>query len=42
MLIESFIGEALEKVEHEGLREAMAAIATEWLAAKPATKAKAG
>ena len=41
MLIELFIGEALEKVEHEGLREAMAAIARDWLAAKPATKAKA-
>jgi Fe-S cluster assembly protein SufD len=41
MLIESFIGEALERVEHEGLREAMAAVALEWLAAKPAAKAKA-
>jgi Fe-S cluster assembly protein SufD len=31
LLIESFIGEALEKVEHEGLREALAALAHDWL-----------
>ncbi len=31
LLIESFIGEALEKVEHEGLREALNALAHAWL-----------
>ena len=41
MLIESSSARPLEKVEHERLREAMAAIARDWLAAKPATKAKA-
>lgn len=33
LLIESFIGEAIDKVEHEGLREAMMEIAKRWLAA---------
>lgn len=36
LLIESFIGEAIEKVEHEGLREAMMALARGWLAGPPA------
>lgn len=31
LLIESFIGEALEKVEHEGLREALGVLAHAWL-----------
>ena len=31
LLIESFIGEALAKVEHEGLREALHALAHDWL-----------
>ena len=31
LLIESFIGEAIEKVEHAGVREALYAKATEWL-----------
>ncbi|MEI9902017.1 MAG: Fe-S cluster assembly protein SufD [Hyphomicrobium sp.] len=31
LLIESFIGEAIEKVEHEGLREALSALAHTWL-----------
>jgi Fe-S cluster assembly protein SufD len=34
LLIESFIGEALEKLEHEGIRDALRAVALEWLAAK--------
>lgn len=33
MLIQSFIGEALEKIEHEGIREAMMAKAVGWLQA---------
>ena len=32
LLIESFIGEAIDKVEHEALREAMMDIAKRWLA----------
>jgi len=31
LLVESFIGEALEKVEHEDVREAMTALARTWL-----------
>jgi Fe-S cluster assembly protein SufD len=31
LLIESFIGEAIEKVEHEGAREALQVIARQWL-----------
>ncbi len=31
LLIESFIGEAIEKVEHEGLREALMELAHAWL-----------
>ncbi len=31
LLIESFIGEALEKVEHEGLRDALGELAHNWL-----------
>lgn len=31
LLIEAFIGEALEKIEHEPVREALAAIAHDWL-----------
>lgn len=31
LMIESFIGEALDKVEHEGLREALASYAMQWL-----------
>ena len=34
LLVESFIGEAIDKVEHEGVREALAKTAREWLAAK--------
>jgi Fe-S cluster assembly protein SufD len=33
MLIESFMGEAIDKVEHDGLREAIAGIARDSLAA---------
>ncbi len=33
MLIDSFIGEAIDKVEHVGVREALRAKATEWLRA---------
>lgn len=32
LLIESFVGEAIDKVEHEALREAMMDIAKQWLA----------
>jgi FeS assembly protein SufD len=35
LLIQAFVGEALEKIEHEGLREALAASAAEWLRARP-------
>jgi Fe-S cluster assembly protein SufD len=35
LMIESFIGEALEKVEHEGLRTALAAYAMQWLGRSP-------
>jgi Fe-S cluster assembly protein SufD len=31
LLVTAFIGEALEKIEHEGVREALAIIATAWL-----------
>jgi Fe-S cluster assembly protein SufD len=31
LLIESFIGEALEKLEHEGIRDTLRAVALEWL-----------
>jgi Fe-S cluster assembly protein SufD len=31
LLIESFIGEAIAKVEHEDVREALAALARKWL-----------
>jgi Fe-S cluster assembly protein SufD len=31
LLVTAFIGEALEKIEHEGLREALATIAQRWL-----------
>lgn len=34
-MIESFIGEALDKVEHEGLREALASYAMQWLGRSP-------
>jgi Fe-S cluster assembly protein SufD len=34
LLIESFIGEALEKIEHEAIRDALRAVALQWLAAK--------
>jgi len=33
LLIESFIGEALDKVEHEGVREALSTMARDWLSA---------
>ncbi len=33
LLIESFIGEATAKVEHEGVREALESLARDWLAA---------
>ena len=32
MLVESFIGEAIDKVEHEGLRGVLAKLARQWLA----------
>jgi len=32
LLISSFIGEAIDKIEHEGVREAVAALAERWLA----------
>jgi Fe-S cluster assembly protein SufD len=35
LMIESFIGEAFEKVEHEGLRTALAAYAMQWLGRSP-------
>lgn len=35
LMIESFIGEALEKVEHEGLRTALASYAMQWLGRSP-------
>ena len=31
LLIESFIGEAIDKLEHEGLRSALSSLATNWL-----------
>jgi Fe-S cluster assembly protein SufD len=31
LLIESFIGEAIDKIEHEGLRTALSAMALDWL-----------
>jgi Fe-S cluster assembly protein SufD len=31
LLIEAFVGEAIEAVEHEGVREALAAVAAQWL-----------
>ncbi len=36
MLVESFIGEAIERVEHEGLRHCLMQTATAWLNALPA------
>ena len=33
LMIESFIGEAIDKVEHQGLKAALMAYATGWLAA---------
>ena len=33
MLVTAFIGEALETIEHEGVREALGAVAQGWLAA---------
>lgn len=35
LMIESFIGEALDKIEHEGLREALASYAMQWLGRSP-------
>jgi Fe-S cluster assembly protein SufD len=35
LMIESFVGEALDKVEHEGLRTALAAYAMQWLGRSP-------
>lgn len=34
LLIQSFVGEAIEMIEHEGLREALMRSATNWLAAR--------
>jgi Fe-S cluster assembly protein SufD len=34
LLIQSFVGEAIETVQHEGLREALIAIAAQWLKAR--------
>lgn len=36
LLIESFVGEALDKVEHEGVRNALQAMALDWLGANKA------
>ena len=36
LLIESFIGEAIDKVEHDGLKAALGEMAVEWLHAAPA------
>lgn len=38
LLIESFIGEALEQLEHEDVREALAVLARQWLAEAPLPK----
>jgi Fe-S cluster assembly protein SufD len=35
LLIQAFIGEALERIEHEDLREALAASSAEWLGVRP-------
>ncbi len=40
LLIESFIGEALDKVEHEGVREALSTMARDWLSAAAKHKHK--
>ena len=37
MLIESFVGEALEKIDDEGLRETLSEIARQWLVSRSAT-----
>jgi Fe-S cluster assembly protein SufD len=34
LLIQSFVGEAIETIEHEGVREALLSAAAEWLAAR--------
>jgi Fe-S cluster assembly protein SufD len=34
LLIQAFIGETLEKIEHEDLREALMAASAEWLGAR--------
>jgi Fe-S cluster assembly protein SufD len=31
LLIQAFVGEAVERIEHEGLREALAKASAEWL-----------
>jgi Fe-S cluster assembly protein SufD len=33
LLIDSFVGEAIEKVEHEGVRTALMQVAWQWLKA---------
>lgn len=33
LLIESFVGEAIEQIEHDGLQEAVSSLANQWLAA---------
>lgn len=40
LLVEAFIGEAVDKVEHEGLREAMMELARDWLAEGSAQPSK--
>ena len=35
LLIQAFIGEALERIEHEDLRGALAASSAEWLGVRP-------
>ncbi|MGE5261596.1 MAG: Fe-S cluster assembly protein SufD [Actinomycetota bacterium] len=35
LLIQAFVGEALDRIEHENLREALAASSAEWLGARP-------
>ena len=38
LLVESFVGEAIDKVAHDGLRQALAQTATAWLAAAQSTE----
>ena len=40
LLIESFVGEAIEKIEHEGIRDAMRSVALGWLRALPESESR--